>query len=44
MRWVLPPDKKFAEKDDKEVHGETDGKYHADAYVSYIVWDPRKIS
>lgn len=43
MRWVLPPDKKFAEKDDKEVHGETDGKYD-DAYVSYIVCDPRKIS
>lgn len=24
MRWVLPPDKKFTENDDKEVHGEID--------------------
>ena len=44
MRWVLSPDKKFPEKDDKEVHGEIDGKYHDDAYVSYIVCDPRKTS
>lgn len=26
LRWALLPDKKFTEKDDKEVHGEIDSK------------------